>query len=425
MASQFKIYFSGGAAFELSMMLDLSLKKFKFFCVCFNTLIFWEMIIFIFILFCLISSIEDSSDLPYDDPSDQQIPTAKPSLPYRKPRNNEPDSMVPLFIVLGVIAFLFIISIISYQIGKFDIQNSMTYFQQTLNSYLEKSLHLEKINFMQYGVHEFEVFFKSKNPNIYGCIVHVSMGLSIDIFHRIKYWFTKRVDKVTFEYLLHPSKRFSAMIHISKEIPFFAKDFKLSKQEISCGYSSFSDVQGYDKNLVNTISNFIEKHPNLVRIIELSDANRFKAKEKFGYVTRVEFNVTNFKEDINFSTLRFGYELADSFTKVKIPENITEDNKIKRTKLVERAKAQMERMRRFQEAQRIFHETGQFPDLPDQNNPYQSTETNNEGNKDEQTEINNDENSNGEKLENNERIKIEKKEDVKIDSSGNIHEKTD
>lgn len=361
----------------------------------------------IFLLFHLIKSNENDSDLPYDDPFNQDIPTPQPSTSPDIDNEDESDSTTPLYIILGIIGFLFLISIISYELGKFEIQNYMTYFQQTLNSFIEKYLHGEKINFMQYGIHEYEIFYKSKNPNIYGCNIHVDMCLRCDFIHRFKYIFSKRVDKVTFEFLIHPVNAFSAMIHIGKEVPFFAKDFNLVKKEISCGYSSFSDVPSYDKNLVTTISNFIEKHPNLIRIIEMSDANRFKAKEKCGFVTRVEFDVTNFQDDINFPTLRFCFDLADSFAKLKMPEKVIVANKEKRQKLVKRAQIQLEKLRKFQEAQRRFRETGEFID-PEEFNKLNEKEKTEEKDNDDQNNSLTDESH-----------------DIQVDSSGNVHEKTD
>lgn len=372
---------------------------------------FSRMIHFLFLLICLTLSNEKDLDLPYDDPSDQPTPTANPTS--TEDIIDDPDSTTPLFIVLGIIGFLFIVSIISYELGKFEVSNGMTYFQQTLNNFIEKYLYGEKINFMQYGIHEFEVYFKSKNANIYGCNVHVNMCFRCDFIHRFKYLFAKKVDKITFEFLIHPSKMFSAMIHISKESPFFAKDFNLIKKEIACGYSSFSDVPNYDKNLISTISDFIEKHPKLINIIEMSDANRFKFKDKCGFVTRVEFDVTNFQEDITYPTLRFCYDLAESFAKIKMPEQATQENKKKREKLVQRAKIQLEKIRKFQEAQQKFRETGIFPDLEKINNP---------DNQNEDEKTNTDDNENKENQKDSPAVEPGNNH---LDSSGNLHEKTD
>ncbi|OHT13338.1 hypothetical protein TRFO_16541 [Tritrichomonas foetus] len=316
----------------------------------------------VFLYFALAFSNIDDSSLPYDDEHENlenspvnrnEDSNENPQLQSNQPHIPPPDSTTPLYILLASLFVFFLVSVVAYYLGKIEIENKMTKVQKSLNEFIQHDFKTEKVNFMQYGIHEFEVYFQTNDPNIYGCILHVEMALRCDIFHQIKYLFVPKVDKMTFEYLLHPSKRFSAMIHISKSLPYFSNDFELieSKIVLSNDLKCWSDVSGYEKDVVKLIQPFAEKHPKLIELIEMSDANRFKTRDKVGFVTRIEFNVSNYDEISNFETYRFGFSLAHKFVNIKIPDDVTKKNIEKRDKLLEKAKIRMEKIKAFYAAQ--------------------------------------------------------------------------
>lgn len=288
----------------------------------------------------VLSEIEDAK-LPYDDILDQKIPPSHTPIPNNEDEIDDPDSPLSLYIILGLLAAFFVLSVLSYSIGSFYIKSHMTFFQQTLNKFLQQMLHTDKIQFMQYGVHKFETFIKSYKKHIHGCIVEVETCLQIDVFHRLKYHFVQKIDQVSFEFLIHPPKPTSAMIHVSKEPPFFNKDFNLVEMELTENYKFYTDIKGHDKKFIADIKSFIEKHPNLIDFIEMTDANRFKAKDKCGYVVKICLNIRNFEKDIDMGVLRFCFDLASAFSTINLPDYVITANKRKRDKLLADAKVRL------------------------------------------------------------------------------------
>ena len=324
---------------------------------------------FFFIFLCF----SEKSELPYEEAS-EKIDIINEDI--KNENNFEDQNLVGIgdskesfFILIGFIIFLFISSVLSYYLGKIEIQNVMTMVQKTLNDFIEKELKTQKVNFLQYGIHEFEAFFTTNSPVIYGCIVHVSMALRCDIMHQLKYLILPKNDKISFEFLIKPKEKFSAMIHISKEVPYFSKDFQLVKYQFDNnnnltnskkkkgqkqfndhGYHYLSDIPGYEKALFSYISEFISNNPSIVHIIEMSDANRFKAKEKCGYVTYIEYSTSNMDLIMNYNLLKFNLKLAETFGNTQLPNEIIQNNKIKREHLLEEAKVREEKMKKYVES---------------------------------------------------------------------------
>ncbi|KAH0795532.1 hypothetical protein GPJ56_000411 [Histomonas meleagridis] len=69
------------------------------------------------------------------------------------------------------------------------------------------------------------------------------------------------------------------------------------------------------------IEEFIKTRPNVLRLVEISDANRFDLKNECRFVVKLEFNIDK-NEEIVFSDeiIKFGVSLADKLVLFEVPQ---------------------------------------------------------------------------------------------------------
>jgi hypothetical protein len=150
-------------------------------------------------------------------------------------------------------------------------------------------------------------------------------------------------DTLIIEFLLKPVHQFCGILHISKDKPYFADDLKLKSYGMKHKYSVWTDIPDQRDIFVSPIKEFIEEHPGVVELIELSDVNRFSTRNENRYVAHFELKeVGQIETFITDSLVDFIVKIADSFVVLNLPPDVHSRNEKVRENVLKEKEAKKE-----------------------------------------------------------------------------------
>lgn len=130
-----------------------------------------------------------------------------------------------------------------------------------------------------------------------------------------------------FEFLVETKQNVSVMFHVSKRKPGFTdtlqlEEFTMSDARVKC----FTDLEDRRHDFASPVNGFIETHPNALKLVEISDANRFDLYRDGKNVVRIELEFTNKSMDsiLCADVVDWAVLLADKYCTVYFPQEIVD-----------------------------------------------------------------------------------------------------
>lgn len=255
------------------------------------------------------------------------------------------------FIVqLSIFGIIFVICVLSYNFGKQGIQAQVKLVHETLQEFFKSNFGIDVEAPKALGLHEFKFVIPMRKKAIYEIIFNVKFSFRCDPLNLLKSSLSKVKNTITVEFSVFQANKISAMIHFSKDRPFFLNDFRLIDKEVINDYKVFSDVHKEIDDIVNVFKNFVKVNTNIVDFVEMSDMNRFETKGSNRYVSYNQITLDNHINKKQLTDIMdFAFEMTDLFTTKKISDALLNKNRTRREKLIKAAKERMERVKKQQE----------------------------------------------------------------------------
>lgn len=334
----------------------------------------------LFYLLYLSASIDKDSGLPFDDdPNEidendfdsQAEPTPyvlteemKTILSYR------PKTFLQIIRIREIIVCIFFfIYIIFYFAGKHSINLYIKKVKETSLNRLKSYYAAVSQRMTASSLHRHDAFSTGRTCHL-GCLTTLRLTKRCDILGYIYDRFispkllsyrsksNKLLDvnfdncgksSLTFEVIVEQTQKIPLIFHISEHLPFFADQFKLLQYPlVECEnkrLSCYTDFEESTNIFIPTINEFLEKHPGLISLIEISDANRFELRSECRLAVCVSFNIDGEYEKQAFSdeAVDFVMNLADKYAQLEVPKDIFDRMQRTRNHIIQEQKEELEK----------------------------------------------------------------------------------
>lgn len=279
------------------------------------------------------------ADIPYSD-NDDDIEKFYESSDdeIRQPKIQKkikPKIIVPFYKLIRtrevIIILYFVLCFYVYYLGKKSysaICKEADKFVDYLSNYYAAVPH----KFSLYENHSFDQIITGRYTHL---VLHVVLELTkrIDI---IGYLYDKIMGKkpsLILEFLLDPVDSFCGIIHIAQDKPSIFKPLKITPRPYDQKLVFFSDLEDSVDHIFNQVKEFYDKHPNIIKMIELSSSNRFDMRRDGRYVARFEFSMDQPNEVLSKEVADFSVSIADAFATLHVDKMIQTRNKKLREQL--------------------------------------------------------------------------------------------
>jgi hypothetical protein len=172
-----------------------------------------------------------------------------------------------------------------------------------------------------------------------GVLISIDLTKRCDPFGFLWTCLWNQKSLLIFEFLVDPDGEVPGLFHISGKEPGFAKTFKLTEYSVSeARLKCFTDLGDHRHMFLPLFNQFMEAHPRMLKLVEISDVNRFQLLGECRFVVRLEFQFRTLDEEFVFSReiVDFAMTVADKFATVKMDAAlIARNNKTRQTALVE------------------------------------------------------------------------------------------
>lgn len=338
------------------------------------------MILFAF-FFIIFTYSNNSDDLPFDDDAyevdeNEVDPTIKPTpfILTDEMKNvlmhYEPKTFMNLIKLREIIVIIFIVIYILFYI----------YGKRSINYYIKKTVETTMNRLKTYyaavskrmtacSLHRYDSFSTGRTCHL-GCLTTLRLTRRCDILGYIydnfllpkyvsrKMKSNKPVDisfdnsgrsSLTLEVIIDQAQKIPLIFHISEYLPFYANKFKLLKYPLAeCEnnrLSCYTDFEESTTIFIPIINEFLEEHPGLISLIEISDANRFELRAECRLAVCVSFNIDGDFENQAFSdeAVDFVMKLADKYAQLDMPKDIFDRMQKTRNHIIQEQKEEFER----------------------------------------------------------------------------------
>ncbi|OHS99430.1 hypothetical protein TRFO_08348 [Tritrichomonas foetus] len=314
----------------------------------------------VFLSFFIFQTIaQPKSDLPFDDDDvevpgqndefpddDQSKPTPAPH-PTINPENIRTKSFIEIIQFREIfVLFIFIVYIAFYVYGRKSVKQTIEKAISGPVNALKKYYKVVPSRLTASSLHRYDSFSTGRTTHL-GCLTTLSLSRRCDILGYLYDRFQKERSTLSFEAIIEQPQNLPIIFHISESEPTFKKQFALLTYPINDKTGKlkcFTDFEEATEYFIPEINEFIEKHPGLISLIEISDANRFELRTECRFVVRVEFNIHGF-EDVVFSdeVTDFTMKLADKYATLEVPKDVLERMQRARTAVLQEQKAKFEK----------------------------------------------------------------------------------
>lgn len=256
------------------------------------------------------------------------------------------DSGNSFFVQLAALALVFAVCFLSYNFGKQGLRAQV----QLLREALQESLGVDVPEPTALGLHEYLFSVPLRRRGVYEVVIRAQFSQRCDPLNLLRSSMSKVSNVISVEFSVFQAHKISAMIHLSKDRPFFLNDFRLIDRDICEGYKVFSDVHKEIDDIVSAFRKYVTANPKTVNFIEMSDMNRFETKQRNRYVSYCQFHLdTHITKQKISEIMNFGFAITELFSAKSVSETSNNKNRVRREKLVSAAKERMERVKKNQE----------------------------------------------------------------------------
>ncbi|KAH0796549.1 uncharacterized protein GO595_010442 [Histomonas meleagridis] len=279
------------------------------------------MFFLIFLPFLFAS--EKNVELPFDDQEPEN--TTQEGDPNEVPPKIKRFNYLPIstiFKIREIIMIIIVLIFISFYIyGRKSIQNIQKRALETIISSFKEYYAVIPQRFVSYSNHRFDAYVTGRTSHL-GCLITFNITKRCDPIGFVYDKLLKRNSTVSFEFLISPNQKVPLLLHISSKSPKFAECLKLKRYDmINTNLICLYDLPESLDEFLPMIEEFIKTRPNVLRLVEISDANRFDLKNECRFVVKLEFNIDK-NEEIVFSDeiIKFGVSLADKLVLFEVPQ---------------------------------------------------------------------------------------------------------
>lgn len=334
--------------------------------------------LFFFIIF---SSSNNNDDLPFDDDEfevdeNELEPTIMPT-PFviteemkNVIRKYQPRTIWQIIRIREVIvALVFAFYVIFYIVGKNSINSYIQKVKDTTLNRLKTYYAAVSERMSASSLHRYDSFSTGRTCHL-GCLTTLRltrrcdiMGYIYDHFLLPKYLSHKAKSNksmdisldnsgkssLTLEFIVEQEQKMPLIFHISEYQPFYADRFKLLQYPLTeCEnnrLSCYTDFEESTNIFIPMINEFLEKHPGLISLIEISDANRFELRSEGRLAVCVSFNIDGEFENQAFSdeAVDFVMSLADKYSQLDMPKDIFDRMQRTRNHIIQEQKEEFEK----------------------------------------------------------------------------------
>ena len=261
----------------------------------------------------------------FDDDGDEVAPEKTP-----KPIPTAKYPMQPITAVLrlreAVFGIIFVVYAVWFVVGWRDISRVARKAGSTVQESLKRYYAAVPTKFVSFGMHRMDAFATGRVCHK-GVLTSVRLTKRSDPLGFLFDLVRGKKSVLVFEFIVETKQNVSLMLHVGRRQPGFVEKLKLeqynmSETELKC----YTDL-GESRHIFSShIDSFIERHPKMVRLVEISDANRFDLMREEKHVVRIELEFTRNLEDTVFSdeVVDWAVQLADKFCTVYFPGDVVD-----------------------------------------------------------------------------------------------------
>lgn len=294
------------------------------------------------LLLLLFLGLADDS-LPFDDDDSgrkytfdedgDEIPSAETPKPM--PTAKYPPQPISAIIrIREVIVFVILLVYITWFIlGWRDIARVRAKCVETIQEELKRYYAAVPTRLASFGRHRMDAFATGRVCHK-GVLTSVRLSKRSDPLGFLFDLIRGKKSLLVFEFIVETKQNMSLMFHVGRRKPRFAEtlkleEFNMSEQELKC----YTDLGESRHIFASHVDSFLERHPKMVRLIEISDANRLDLMREEKHVVRIELEFSSRTEDsvFNREVVDWAVLLADKFCTAYFPEDLVEKVNRQRT----------------------------------------------------------------------------------------------
>ena len=233
--------------------------------------------------------------------------------------------------IVGIIIFYILFYIVGSCINNYRVKTINNILISELSNYFEYGNPIKRKSPNQY------ISFYTGRTEYDCCLLHISFSPICDPLGFIISLFSRHLSfsKISFEFLLHPSRYSGAQFYYfnknlyTDKYPERSKTDTLSETDNSIVISSKIEKDMLEQ-FSSRISEFEAKYPNSIEMIELSDKNHFETQNNGKFVAKFDFLLPQFqiKVDNFINSEFFTFILYLSDTYLSLPYQKSEKKKM-------------------------------------------------------------------------------------------------
>ena len=299
-------------------------------------------------LIFVLSLLQTEPDLPF---SDENLNGEKLYKPYEDdtsntpPNNNNnnahikfrPKIIIPFYKLIKfreiLVILLIIFSVVFFYQGNQSQQQILSQADKFVD-YLGEYYAAVPHKFSVLSPNTFDQIISGRFTHLALHVV-IKMTKKLDFLGYIYDKIKKNQSKLILEFLLDPPETFCGMIHISQEKPIILQKLGLKPRPLESSLVLFSDLEDSADPIFDLVNTFDQNHLGIIKMIELSDSNRFDMLRDGRYVARFEFSLENPEKVFIREVSDFCVQVADAFATLKVDRAIQQKNRLFRQQLFE------------------------------------------------------------------------------------------
>jgi hypothetical protein len=285
----------------------------------------------------LVFSVCSDGDLPFDDEADSNIkygedfdvPTpTPPPTPIPLP----PFPQLPISSLFGIrelfLLLMLFVYLLWFWLGYRDCRRVESRVTETIIAQLQTYYAAVPDRFVKPHLHRMDAFAT-------GRVCHKGVLITIDLTKRCDplgfLWdtITNHSSVLAFEFIVDPQYEIPGFFHISRKTPGFVRALNLAEFSVSDEkLKGFTDMGDHRHAFLPLFNRFIETHRGMLRLVEISDINRFQLIGECRFVARMEFQFRKKDEEFVFSheIVDFALSIADKFATMRMDADVIARN---------------------------------------------------------------------------------------------------
>jgi hypothetical protein len=279
------------------------------------------------------------------------VPTATPAPSVNRPITLRSALNVCGWSEVGVLAVI-ILYILTYLMGRSRISSALAKRGDALRQSLTRFFAIAPPKFNSRNIHDYYALVSGRTGYQSG-IVSIRFKWGCDPLGLLWSVLRGETDKIVFEFLMDPPRPPSGILHLSKEKPSFADEFKLKSFGMKQKFTIWTDFPDQRDPFVAVIREFIEENPGVLEMIELSSTNRFMTREENRFVAHIELKIVGDAAIDDF--VDFAVKVADAFATLELPADVQAKNEKTRERIEKERKEGQEEEKKLspEEIQRL------------------------------------------------------------------------